>query len=335
MRNYLRLLAFALALLMCGAGLAWAEEVVSETVEDAGTETSFELGAPEEEAEAAGEVTEDIAEEMAEESEEVLPKAAELMLTCTSATLGVDETLSLLPKEWTGDLPVFSTSNKKVATVSDAGVITAKKKGRATITATLDGATASCAVKVLKAPKSVTLNASSVTLGYDAALGLGERFALKPELTKDTASKISFTGYDPAVIAMEGNDVVAVGVGSTRVTVGTFNGKRATLNVTVLPAPETVAFDGDAISISAGDSVVLKGSMSQGSASALVFDSSDPAVAKVDGGKLTGVSQGTAVITVTCFNGVSASCDVTVLPAPTRVLADPGNLTLGVGEAFL
>ena len=325
MKTMMRTLTCLLALALCGAGFAWAEEAVTEFVEEAGTEAAFELNGPEEEYEGPAMVV--------EAAEEPLDGETEIVLTAASATLGVGEELSLLPEDWTGDLPTFTTSNKKIAAVSAAGVVEAKKKGSATITAVLNGATATCAIKVLKAPRSVSLGVSSVRLGYDAALPLGERFTLQPTLSRDSASRIAYRGYDSAIVAMEGNDIVAVGPGTTRVTAETCNGKHATVTVTVLPAPESIHFDADSLTISAGDSVALKAMLSEGSASTLSYGSNEPSVARVDeNGKLTAVGQGDAVITATCFNGVSATCTVTVLPAPTKIDVEPASLTLGVGE---
>ncbi len=49
----------------------------------------------------------------------------------------------------------FTSENKKVATVSKKGVITAKKKGNVIITATYNGVSASCKVKITEAGNNI------------------------------------------------------------------------------------------------------------------------------------------------------------------------------------
>ena len=51
----------------------------------------------------------------------------------------------------------------------------------------------------------------------------------------------------------------------------------------------------------------------------LHWETSDAAVAPVKGNTVSGKAPGTAVITVTTYNGLSAECSVTVTPAPARV----------------
>lgn len=69
-----------------------------------------------------------------------------MVITNPSITMGVGsrETVELIGS---GNI-VWKSSNKKVATVDSKGVVTAKKKGKVTITATCDGKTATCTIKV-------------------------------------------------------------------------------------------------------------------------------------------------------------------------------------------
>ena len=65
----------------------------------------------------------------------------------------------------------------------------------------------------------------------------------------------------------------------------------------------------------------------------LNWKSSDPAVAKVSGGRITGVGEGTATITATAFNGVSASVDVQVYSC--GVVLDKTKLDMQVGDSAM
>ena len=328
MKRTMRILALLTAVLLC-MGLAMAEEeITTDAVEAASSEAVLELEAP---ADAVELVEADPPQEMVDSA----PAAdAQLSLTCASATLGVGEKLALLPEDWTGDLPAFSVSKKKYVSISATGEVTALKKGNVTVTANFNGETATCDINVMNAPKSISLGISSVTLGFDAATGMRERFMLTPTLPKNTWSRITYKGYDPGVIAMDGDVIVPMGVGVTRLTAEVCSGKQAFVTVTVLPAPTSVSLDPAQLSICEGDSLDLNVLLSEGSASALEFSSDEPQTVRVDNsGRLTALNRGDAHITVRCFNGLSATCAVQVLPAPTQIIVEPDGLTLGVDES--
>ena len=67
------------------------------------------------------------------------------------------------------------------------------------------------------------------------------------------------------------------------------------------------------------------------------WSSSNDSVATVSGGKITGVSTGTATITAKTYNGKSATCTVTVqtnpdIVKPTGITVSPTSLTITAGE---
>lgn len=65
------------------------------------------------------------------------------------------------------------------------------------------------------------------------------------------------------------------------------------------------------------------------------WSSSNSSVASVDSsGKVTAKKSGWANITVKTSNGKTATCKVTVKPAPTSVKVNPASLTLGKGETY-
>ena len=66
------------------------------------------------------------------------------------------------------------------------------------------------------------------------------------------------------------------------------------------------------------------------------WTSSNTSVAAVDGnGTVKTKKAGTATITIKTSNGKTASCKVTVKPAPSSIKVSTSNLTLGVGEEFI
>ena len=65
------------------------------------------------------------------------------------------------------------------------------------------------------------------------------------------------------------------------------------------------------------------------------WSSSNSSIASVDSnGKVTAKKSGWANITVKTSNGKTATCKVTVKPAPTSVKVNPASLTLGKGETY-
>ncbi len=261
-------------------------------------------------------------------------------LNAESLTLGLNErfTLKLLGAE--GVAFTYSTSKKKVATVSASGVITARKKGSAVITATAStGEQYACAVKVVSAPKKITLSARAITLGYDADEGIGASARLGVKLSKGSAGHVSFSGYDGNVVSVSGDGTItAVGRGTTTITAATFNRKKAKCKVTVLGAPDGLAFADEAPVLIERERRKLALNVSpSGSAALANYVSDNEAVASVnaDTGEVTALAIGEATITATAFNGVTTSCKVTVRPGPDRIVLTAATVKLGLNERLL
>lgn len=176
----------------------------------------------------------------------VLMKPASISLASSQLTVGLGEARSLeaMPLAADGSPAggglTFASSKPSVASVSADGVVTGVKKGSATITVTaIGGITATCAVKVVGAPGSVQVSAEDPKLAYDPDTGEGDSTVLKVTLPSGSASAIAYTGYDPDVLEISADGVAtAVGTGTTRVTVSTFNGRTAWCVIRVLSTRE-------------------------------------------------------------------------------------------------
>ena len=147
-----------------------------------------------------------------------------------SVTLGIGEKFQTYVSGSRKDC-YFKTSNSSVAKVSSTGVVTAAKKGTATITAVnKNGNAITLKVTVKKAPsKIVKLNAKKKTIKKNAA------FKIKVTLPKNTASnKITFKSSNKAVakVSTKGK-VTAKKKGTATITVKTFNGKKKNIKITV------------------------------------------------------------------------------------------------------
>ena len=124
----------------------------------------------------------------------------------------------------------FKSGKKSVCTVNSKGKITAKAAGAAKITVTIDGKTAGiCKVKVLAAPKRIKLNKSK------ASITVGDTLQLKAKLPEKTASnKITWSSNKKTVATVDAKGLVTgLKAGTVKITVKTFNGKKATCTVKV------------------------------------------------------------------------------------------------------
>lgn len=315
------LFALLLALaLLCSAAMA-----EPEALEGAVEESVVEIG--------GGEPLE-IESDAPEAEEASVTYDEEFALDVDEITLGVGEKYELYPASG-GAIPTYESSDKKIAKVGKDGTVRGVKVGTCTIYATRDGSTASCEVTVMKAPKSVTLNYKTITLGYDAQQGLGESFYLDVSIPEDSWSNtIELTGYKRSIVDVDDdNNVTATGVGSTKITAKAFNGKKATVKITVVAAPEYMYFDHESLSLGVGSKQTLKLVMPKKTGGNMEIYSDDPTIAKVNSeGVVTAVSEGSTTIHAVCFNGLEAACDVAVVPAPTWIAAEPDAIALGVGE---
>ena len=231
-----------------------------------------------------------------------------------SVKLGLGERLeldtsSLLVPE--GQTLQFKSSDKKIATVSNDGVVTALKKGKVTIAAGYDQTLLGLySVSIADAPKKVTLSARNVVLS------VGDTVTLNATLTKGAASALTFTsGNDSiAVVDAEGR-VSAVSGGKTIITVETFNEKKAECKVYVLggKAPTTLSLNASEVVIQVGETFKLIPSVDEGSDAYYRFASQDKKIAKVNAdGEITGVKPGVTSVAVLTHNGLRQSIGVTV-----------------------
>ena len=279
--------------------------------------------------------------------EEVLP--TEVKLNQSTLTLGRGESYSLIstvmPANANDKTCTWSTSNSSAATVSNTGKVTAKAVGTATITVkTVNGKTATCKVTVKPAPTSVKINPTALTLGK------GESYTVSESTSKGSyanGANLKWTSTNTRVATVQkgkGNKAVikAVGTGTANIKITLFNGKTATCKVTVKPAPTSVKINPTALTLGKGESYTISESTSKGSyanGANLKWTSTNTRVATVQKGKgnkavIKAVGTGTANIKITLFNGKTATCKVTVKPAPISVKINPTALTLGKGESY-
>ncbi|MDR0222358.1 MAG: leucine-rich repeat domain-containing protein [Oscillospiraceae bacterium] len=160
--------------------------------------------------------------------------------------------------------------------------------------------------------------AATLTLSAKTAtLGVGEEYFFRAET--DSLKKISWSSSDKTVATVNGEGrVKARSEGETAVTAKT-GGLEAKIKITVKKAPARVKADD--ITVTAKFSEKIKVRLPSGSASkGRAFASSDDKTAQVDEyGIVTGKKAGKCTVTVTTYNGLTATLNVTVEPFPKTV----------------
>ncbi len=302
--NVTRLLAVLLAALLLNvAALAEADIVIGEA--DVEIELP-EAQAPEDLALDAGalEIVQAGITDVEGPAEDATVNAA-----ATAVTLGVGQQYKI-KKNSLGKNLSFKSSKPKVAAVTAKGVVTAKKKGTAVVTCSSGKKVVGrWKVTVKAAPKKVSLNVKQLTAGK------GEKVQLVATTTKNSATQLEWKSSQKSIVSVSADGLVtARRKGTATVTVTTHNGKQASVEVTVKAAPRKLTLSKDRLELKPGASKLLAATLPASAASwAMTWSSSDETVATVSAkGRVKAVAEGTATITATAFNGVSASCEVEV-----------------------
>lgn len=217
----------------------------------------------------------------------------------------------------------WSSENNEVATVDSKGTVVAISSGTTIIRATTnDGSnlTAECQVIVtsLKAT-GISIDRTEATLERDATLQLTA--TVMPEDAGDKS--VTWSSADSGIARVDGAGLVtAVSVGTTTITATTGDGTGLTASCTVTVTPKTVqsiTMDEEALNLERGETTRLTVIVTPQDADdvSVTWYSNNSGVATVDdGGRVTAIEVGTAVITATTNDGsgLSAKCTVTVTP---------------------
>lgn len=270
-------------------------------------------------------------------------KAKKISLNKKKATLHAGETLKLKaklkPKGSTAKIK-WKSSKKKIASVSKNGTVTARKKGKAVITAQLpNGKKAKCKVTVKKAaPQNGGSTGgnknngntggpngqnhtngnsnNSNTPGGGTVTQPGGDTGNRPGENPGSGSGTSGDSQNPGGDSSGDENV------PTKLTFATDNltlkGRWQT--ITLSAEEETEASVGEKLEITAepdsfyGDSQILDAEITEGNDMQRIhWSSADETIVKVyNGGLIRGVRTGTTTVTATTTDGTTAQCQVTV-----------------------
>ena len=243
---------------------------------------------------------------------------SDLTLNKDSVELLVDEQLTLnatiQPANASIDSIIWESSNPSVATVSNDGVVTARRKGECDITVTVLDKRATCHVTVSEIlPTSITLSLESALMERDSTLTLTA--TILPENATYTTVTWSSSNSSIATVNSQGI-VTAHGVGECDIT-ATCKNLTASCHVKVLERFIYITLDQHRASLLPNHILTLTPTVTP-VATDLVVTSSNPSVAaaRLANGKVqvVGVSVGTAIIKVASADGnaVADSCFVNV-----------------------
>lgn len=268
---------------------------------------------------------------------EVLLAPDEVAFEVSELTMGKGETidapavvLGSAPESFAGAYTVTS-GNPKIVKVTAAGKLKALKLGSTTITVTTyNGKKADCEVSVIKAPGKVTASAEK------DVLGVGETSRINYAIPEETAGHATFESEAPGIVQVDEatGEITGVAVGTTRVCVKTFNGKKTYVSVTVVPAPQSLAFSVGSVRLGVGMRLAIQAETDKGAGGEIAYRVGKKAVATYASGKLKGVKAGKTVLEARTYNGLVAQCDVEVVAAPKKVTLPYKTVTIGVKQSL-
>ncbi len=249
----------------------------------------------------------------------ICSEAKEIKLNQSSLDLGSEEYYtfrSFVDADAAAFKRVYSSDNENVMKIdSVTGYATAIGAGKATISCTLaNGLSDSCEVTVYRMAQGLTLNESSVTLA------LGDSFDFDSHVAGGGFAYIRvYHSLDESVVSIApgGGIATAVGEGETQIYCELINGVRAYADVKVLPASERIKLSNAPSLMQVGEKARFRvdGNTAVNNANITVNSVNGLVRATEQGSdfiELTGIRQGVDTVTVTTYNGLSASFNVTV-----------------------
>ena len=247
-----------------------------------------------------------------------------------TATAGdtVTLTATVAPANATDKSVTWSTSDAAVATVNANGVVTTKKAGKVTITATSNGdQTKFGSIEITVS--AATVPVTSVTVAGDAAMTVDGEQTLTATVAPANATDktVTWKSSDATVATVDANGkVVAKKAGEVTIT-ATAGGVSGTLKITVSDkAPTVIPVQSVTVTgkqeLVEGASTTLTATVAPADATdkTVTWKSSDESVATVDkDGVVTAKKAGTVTITATA-GGVSGTLHITVTAKPVETV---------------
>lgn len=181
-------------------------------------------------------------------------------------------------------------------------------------------------------PSRLEINKSSLTLG------IGEKYTLVKN-TDISDYPFNFKSNNSSVASIDSKGAItAVSCGTTTITCSSENGLTASCKVTVGNMAQGVTLNKTSLTLGVGEKFDLNSYIPDGTVAYFrLYYSNNSEVAPIEksSGLVTAKKQGTATITCKLYNGVTATCSITVKAAPTSVTLSVSSQTLKVGEDYI
>ncbi len=255
---------------------------------------------------------------------------SDVSLNQTSAALLVGETMTLratvTPNNATNKKVYWSSSNPKVATVDENGVITAKDAGKTTIKVTTDDGnyTDSCRVTVTHDLRVMIEGDSAVAQGKTITLNATAYYEKDGSIVK-TKDPIEWRSSNPSVATVSDGKVKGVSIGQTTITATIEDSNiSASFRVDVVAPITSLKFASSKMTAYVGNRFALLYELNIAPSEhtdTILWTSSDETVARVNQyGVVTPLATGKVKITATAVAGKKkATVTVTVARKPESI----------------
>ncbi|WP_197068279.1 Ig-like domain-containing protein [Candidatus Soleaferrea massiliensis] len=236
---------------------------------------------------------------------------------------------------------VYSIGNSSVASITQDGVVTAKRAGNTWATVrTVDGSkTAQCLIRVREPVSEVTLDRTEIELKKGAQTTLVA--TVLPEDAPDKSVVWSVGNAGIATVTQDGV-ITAKEIGNTWVTVRTAVGSKTAQCLVRVVEPDIpvsgVTLNKTQAQLEAGATLQLTATVSPADATdkSVTYQSDDASVASVSAsGLITAKSAGSTTIRVTTNSGgKTAACTVQVLPSIQSITLNGSSKELALNGSF-
>lgn len=221
-----------------------------------------------------------------------------------------------VPADTTDDTKVtWTSSNPEAVSVTADGVVTTIKESEEPVTITAQMGSKSAVVKIVAEEihiDSIALNKTELKLdakGHTAPVSEQLTVTYLPEDTTDAKEIQTWSSSDPTVATVEDGIVTALKGGNTTITAVTANGKIAKCEVSVEKHIDSITLNAEADTIKRNGTTKVTAVINPADATVdttLTYAVDDASVLDIsrlaDEGIVTGLKEGTAVITATAAN---------------------------------
>jgi uncharacterized protein YjdB len=261
-----------------------------------------------------------------------------------SLLVGGMETLTatVAPTNATNKNVTWSSSHPNIATVLQSGLVTGVTAGSADITVTTEegNKTAICSVIVSAVGVPVTgvsLNKTNISL----AVGGTEILKATVAPSNATNKNVTWSSSHPGIARVDsGGGVIGITAGNTVITVTTIDSNKTadclvTVNAADVPVT-SVSLNKNSTSLIVGGKETLTATIAPSNATnqRVTWNTSAPEVVTVENGLITGITVGSATITVTTADSNrTAACGVTVsdIVHVTGIYLNKESASLSIG----